>query len=124
MFTSFIDVLLFLSTLLLLTFHELNFLLCLCLKKKKYCSQEDKSSKVKCFLFIPSERQVLIQSLTRTLLIHLFFVVSVLLQPLRVNGVKVYTENVDKRQIIMDMQIRYAANVSHSQTLDLSPEQL
>ncbi|KAG9348046.1 hypothetical protein JZ751_004066 [Albula glossodonta] len=26
--------------------------------------------------------------------------------PLRVNGVKVYTENVDKRQIIMDLQIR------------------
>lgn len=29
------------------------------------------------------------------------------LQPLRVNGVKVYTENVDKRQVIMDLQIRY-----------------
>ena len=28
------------------------------------------------------------------------------LQPLRVNGVKVYTENVDQRQIIMDLQIR------------------
>uniref|UniRef100_A0A8C4F1R8 Extended synaptotagmin-like protein 2b n=1 Tax=Dicentrarchus labrax TaxID=13489 RepID=A0A8C4F1R8_DICLA len=27
-------------------------------------------------------------------------------KPLRVNGVKVYTENVDKRQIIMDLQIR------------------
>lgn len=33
---------------------------------------------------------------------------SVCLQPLRVNGVKVYTENVDKRQIIMDLQIRWA----------------
>lgn len=30
----------------------------------------------------------------------------VFLQPLRVNGVKVYTENVDKRQVIMDLQIR------------------
>lgn len=30
----------------------------------------------------------------------------VAVQPLRVNGVKVYTENVDKRQIIMDLQIR------------------
>lgn len=29
------------------------------------------------------------------------------LQPLRVNGVKVYTENVDKRQVIMDLQIRW-----------------
>lgn len=28
------------------------------------------------------------------------------LQPLRINGVKVYTENVDKRQIILDLQIR------------------
>lgn len=28
-------------------------------------------------------------------------------QPLRINGVKVYTENVDKRQIIMDLQIRW-----------------
>uniref|UniRef100_A0A673LW36 Extended synaptotagmin-2-like n=1 Tax=Sinocyclocheilus rhinocerous TaxID=307959 RepID=A0A673LW36_9TELE len=27
-------------------------------------------------------------------------------QPLRINGVKVYSENVDKRQIIMDLQIR------------------
>uniref|UniRef100_A0A4W5N9U8 Extended synaptotagmin 2 n=1 Tax=Hucho hucho TaxID=62062 RepID=A0A4W5N9U8_9TELE len=27
-------------------------------------------------------------------------------KPLRINGVKVYTENVDKRQIIMDLQIR------------------
>ncbi|XP_006809813.2 extended synaptotagmin-2-B [Neolamprologus brichardi] len=27
-------------------------------------------------------------------------------KPLRVNGVKVYTENVDKRQVIMDLQIR------------------
>lgn len=31
---------------------------------------------------------------------------SVSVQPLRVNGVKVYSENVDKRQIIMDLQIR------------------
>lgn len=45
------------------------------------------------------------------------FVLSVLLQPLRVNGVKVYTENVDKRQVIMDLQIRYAANLSHSHSL-------
>uniref|UniRef100_A0A8C7IFD8 Extended synaptotagmin 2 n=1 Tax=Oncorhynchus kisutch TaxID=8019 RepID=A0A8C7IFD8_ONCKI len=29
-------------------------------------------------------------------------------KPLRINGVKVYTENVDKRQIIMDLQIRKA----------------
>uniref|UniRef100_A0A4W5LH77 Extended synaptotagmin 2 n=1 Tax=Hucho hucho TaxID=62062 RepID=A0A4W5LH77_9TELE len=29
-------------------------------------------------------------------------------KPLRVNGVKVYTENVDKRQIIMDLEIRYS----------------
>uniref|UniRef100_A0A671NNX3 Extended synaptotagmin-2-like n=1 Tax=Sinocyclocheilus anshuiensis TaxID=1608454 RepID=A0A671NNX3_9TELE len=28
-------------------------------------------------------------------------------QPLRINGVKVYSENMDKRQIIMDLQIRY-----------------
>lgn len=33
-------------------------------------------------------------------------VVFCVLQPLRINGVKVYTENVDKRQIIMDLQIR------------------
>ncbi|XP_062850579.1 extended synaptotagmin-2 [Trichomycterus rosablanca] len=31
-------------------------------------------------------------------------------QSLRVNGVKVYTENVDKRQIVMDLQISFAAN--------------
>lgn len=37
------------------------------------------------------------------LLLHVF---SFFLQPLRVNGVKVYTENVDKRQVIMDLQIR------------------
>lgn len=39
-----------------------------------------------------------------------FVPLCVFLQPLRVNGVKVYTENVDKRQVIMDLQIRYAAN--------------
>ncbi|XP_063777986.1 extended synaptotagmin-2 isoform X2 [Pseudophryne corroboree] len=32
------------------------------------------------------------------------------LQPLRVNGVKVYTENVDKRQIILDLQISFVGN--------------
>ncbi|XP_069815006.1 extended synaptotagmin-2 isoform X2 [Dendropsophus ebraccatus] len=31
-------------------------------------------------------------------------------QPLRVNGVKVYTENVDKRQIILDLQISFVGN--------------
>uniref|UniRef100_A0A096LTG8 Extended synaptotagmin 2 n=1 Tax=Poecilia formosa TaxID=48698 RepID=A0A096LTG8_POEFO len=31
-------------------------------------------------------------------------------QPLRVNGVKVYTENVDKRQVIMDLQISFVGN--------------
>ncbi|XP_029313480.1 extended synaptotagmin-2-A isoform X2 [Cottoperca gobio] len=31
-------------------------------------------------------------------------------KPLRVNGVKVYTENVDKRQIIMDLQISFVGN--------------
>ncbi|XP_049654220.1 extended synaptotagmin-2 isoform X4 [Accipiter gentilis] len=31
-------------------------------------------------------------------------------QPLRINGVKVYTENVDKRQIILDLQISFAGN--------------
>ncbi|XP_044621584.1 extended synaptotagmin-2 isoform X2 [Equus asinus] len=31
-------------------------------------------------------------------------------QPLRINGVKVYTENVDKRQIIMDLQISFVGN--------------
>ena len=31
---------------------------------------------------------------------------SLLVQPLRINGVKVYTENVDKRQIILDLQVR------------------
>ncbi|TRY99498.1 hypothetical protein DNTS_014204 [Danionella cerebrum] len=31
-------------------------------------------------------------------------------QPLRINGVKVYSENVDKRQIIMDLQISYVGN--------------
>ncbi|XP_051755892.1 extended synaptotagmin-2 isoform X2 [Ctenopharyngodon idella] len=30
--------------------------------------------------------------------------------PLRINGVKVYSENVDKRQIIMDLQISYVGN--------------
>uniref|UniRef100_A0A3B3RRH3 Extended synaptotagmin 2 n=1 Tax=Paramormyrops kingsleyae TaxID=1676925 RepID=A0A3B3RRH3_9TELE len=29
-------------------------------------------------------------------------------KPLRINGVKVYTENVDKRQVIMDLQISFA----------------
>uniref|UniRef100_A0AAY4DEE3 Extended synaptotagmin 2 n=1 Tax=Denticeps clupeoides TaxID=299321 RepID=A0AAY4DEE3_9TELE len=31
-------------------------------------------------------------------------------KPLRVNGVKVYTENVDKRQIIMDLQVSFVGN--------------
>ncbi|XP_051902072.1 extended synaptotagmin-2-like isoform X4 [Hippocampus zosterae] len=31
-------------------------------------------------------------------------------KPFRVNGVKVYTENVDKRQVIMDMQISFVGN--------------
>ncbi|KAJ0059777.1 hypothetical protein NL108_011263, partial [Boleophthalmus pectinirostris] len=31
-------------------------------------------------------------------------------KPLRVNGVKVYSENVDKRQIIMDLQISFVGN--------------
>uniref|UniRef100_A0A673LVR2 Extended synaptotagmin-2-like n=1 Tax=Sinocyclocheilus rhinocerous TaxID=307959 RepID=A0A673LVR2_9TELE len=31
-------------------------------------------------------------------------------QPLRINGVKVYSENVDKRQIIMDLQISFVGN--------------
>ncbi|XP_064201599.1 extended synaptotagmin-2-B-like [Anguilla rostrata] len=31
-------------------------------------------------------------------------------KPLRVNGVKVYTENVDKRQIVMDLQISFVGN--------------
>ncbi|KAF1384229.1 hypothetical protein PFLUV_G00140550 [Perca fluviatilis] len=31
-------------------------------------------------------------------------------KPLRVNGVKVYTENVDKRQVIMDMEISFVGN--------------
>ncbi|XP_051559944.1 extended synaptotagmin-2-like isoform X2 [Myxocyprinus asiaticus] len=31
-------------------------------------------------------------------------------KPLRINGVKIYTENVDKRQIIMDFQISYVGN--------------
>ncbi|XP_077347264.1 extended synaptotagmin-2 isoform X1 [Lithobates pipiens] len=31
-------------------------------------------------------------------------------QPLRVNGVKVYTENVDKRQIILDLKISFVGN--------------
>ncbi|KAI4891450.1 hypothetical protein NFI96_025139 [Prochilodus magdalenae] len=31
-------------------------------------------------------------------------------KPLRINGVKVYTENVDKRQIIMDLQISFIGN--------------
>ncbi|KAM9323434.1 extended synaptotagmin-2-A isoform 1-T1 [Pholidichthys leucotaenia] len=32
--------------------------------------------------------------------------------PLRVNGVKVYTENVDKRQVVMDLQISFVGNTS------------
>ncbi|XP_026217744.1 extended synaptotagmin-2 [Anabas testudineus] len=31
-------------------------------------------------------------------------------KPLRINGVKVYTENVDKRQIVMDLQISFVGN--------------
>ncbi|CAH2282066.1 extended synaptotagmin-2 isoform X1 [Pelobates cultripes] len=31
-------------------------------------------------------------------------------QPLRINGVKVYSENVDKRQIILDLQISFVGN--------------
>ncbi|XP_066441448.1 extended synaptotagmin-2 isoform X2 [Eleutherodactylus coqui] len=31
-------------------------------------------------------------------------------QPLRVNGVKVYSENVDKRQVILDLQISFVGN--------------
>ncbi|XP_074544158.1 extended synaptotagmin-2-A isoform X1 [Halichoeres trimaculatus] len=31
-------------------------------------------------------------------------------KPLRVNGVKVYTENVDKRQVIMDLQVSFVGN--------------
>ncbi|KAM9323437.1 extended synaptotagmin-2 isoform 4-T4 [Pholidichthys leucotaenia] len=33
-------------------------------------------------------------------------------KPLRVNGVKVYTENVDKRQVVMDLQISFVGNTS------------
>ncbi|XP_063741515.1 extended synaptotagmin-2-A isoform X1 [Eleginops maclovinus] len=33
-------------------------------------------------------------------------------KPLRVNGVKVYTENVDKRQVIMDLQISFVGNTA------------
>ncbi|XP_016419762.1 extended synaptotagmin-2-A-like [Sinocyclocheilus rhinocerous] len=35
---------------------------------------------------------------------------STFFPPLRVDGVKVYTENVDKRQIIMDLQISFVGN--------------
>ncbi|MGH0164953.1 UNVERIFIED_CONTAM: hypothetical protein FKN15_048361 [Acipenser sinensis] len=31
-------------------------------------------------------------------------------KPLRINGVKVYTENVDTRQIILDLQISFVGN--------------
>ncbi|XP_043919366.1 extended synaptotagmin-2-like [Protopterus annectens] len=31
-------------------------------------------------------------------------------QPLRIDGVKVYTENVDKRQIVLDLQISFVGN--------------
>uniref|UniRef100_A0A8D0D116 Extended synaptotagmin 2 n=1 Tax=Sander lucioperca TaxID=283035 RepID=A0A8D0D116_SANLU len=31
-------------------------------------------------------------------------------KPLRINGVKVYTENIDKRQIVMDLQISFVGN--------------
>uniref|UniRef100_A0A3B4AYC7 Extended synaptotagmin-like protein 2a n=1 Tax=Periophthalmus magnuspinnatus TaxID=409849 RepID=A0A3B4AYC7_9GOBI len=31
-------------------------------------------------------------------------------KPLRVNGVKVYTENVDKRQVIMDLEVSFVGN--------------
>ncbi|KAM6900280.1 extended synaptotagmin-2 isoform 3-T3 [Xenentodon cancila] len=31
-------------------------------------------------------------------------------KPLRINGVKVYTENVDRRQIVMDLQISFVGN--------------
>uniref|UniRef100_A0A7M4EG80 Extended synaptotagmin 2 n=1 Tax=Crocodylus porosus TaxID=8502 RepID=A0A7M4EG80_CROPO len=31
-------------------------------------------------------------------------------QPIRINGVKVYTENVDKRQIVLDLQISFVGN--------------
>ena len=46
--------------------------------------------------------------------------VFVRVQPLRVNGVKVYKENVDKRQVIMDLQIRYMVNSAHLQPLSSS----
>uniref|UniRef100_A0A671W2D0 Extended synaptotagmin 2 n=1 Tax=Sparus aurata TaxID=8175 RepID=A0A671W2D0_SPAAU len=52
-------------------------------------------------------------------------------KPLRVNGVKVYTENVDKRQIIMDLQIRGQDTIKlkcldrfNSHLLLLQPNQL
>uniref|UniRef100_A0A3Q2PN06 Extended synaptotagmin 2 n=1 Tax=Fundulus heteroclitus TaxID=8078 RepID=A0A3Q2PN06_FUNHE len=35
---------------------------------------------------------------------------SVCHTPLRINGVKVYTENVDRRQIVMDLQISFVGN--------------
>uniref|UniRef100_A0A803XXJ3 Extended synaptotagmin 2 n=1 Tax=Meleagris gallopavo TaxID=9103 RepID=A0A803XXJ3_MELGA len=38
------------------------------------------------------------------------FSVFFFFQPLRINGVKVYTENVDKRQIILDLQISFVGN--------------
>uniref|UniRef100_A0A4W4FR75 Extended synaptotagmin-like protein 2b n=1 Tax=Electrophorus electricus TaxID=8005 RepID=A0A4W4FR75_ELEEL len=41
-------------------------------------------------------------------------------KPLRINGVKVYTENVDKRQIIMDLQISVQICVSVFQMLDIN----
>uniref|UniRef100_A0AAR2KCH4 Extended synaptotagmin-like protein 2a n=1 Tax=Pygocentrus nattereri TaxID=42514 RepID=A0AAR2KCH4_PYGNA len=42
-------------------------------------------------------------------------------KPLRVNGVKVYTENVDKRQIIMDLQISVSPSLLLSKPLFLLP---
>ncbi|KAI4786286.1 hypothetical protein KUCAC02_037216 [Chaenocephalus aceratus] len=38
-------------------------------------------------------------------------------KPLRVNGVKVYTENVDQRQIIMDLQISFVGTQRSTWTI-------
>lgn len=71
-------------------------------------TQRDLSTIGSCFVILSSP------PLSLPLSLHLSLLLS--LQPLRVNGVKVYTENVDKRQIIMDLEIRYT---SHALWLNL-----
>lgn len=43
----------------------------------------------------------------------LFSVLCVLIQPLKITGVKAYTEEVDKREVVLDLNLRYVSHLEH-----------